>query len=78
MIGMEINLRETFGRWMGGLGAVFGRKGRDAAKDIAAVKRPAPRDAAEEALWQAMGWSEPQQEDALKVARRAAGEALLE
>ena len=78
MIGMEINLRETFGRWMDGLGAVFGRKGVAASHEISLKPRPAPRDGAEEALWQAMGWTEPQGEDALKVAARAAGEAIAE
>jgi hypothetical protein len=78
MIELRVKLKDSFGKWLGGIESVFRRKGRDAGREISAEARPEPRGEAEEALWQAMGWSEPEGRDALAVARRAAGEALLE
>ena len=76
MIGLKVTVRETFGKWLQGLESVFRRKGRDLGREIA-IKRVAPSDAAEEALWQAMGWNEPQGgSGAREVVSRAAAEAL--
>jgi hypothetical protein len=77
MITMRVALRSSFGKWLQGLESVFRRKSRDANREISAKKLPAPRDEAEEALWQAMGWNEPQGgSGARDVVSRAAAEAL--
>ena len=73
---ITVKLKETFSGWLDGLASVFGSKGREASEEISAMARPGSRDDAEQALWQAMGWSEPEGEDALKVVDRVAGEAL--
>jgi hypothetical protein len=79
MITLRVALRDSFGKWLGGLESVFRRKSHDAGREISAKKLPAPRDAAEEALWQAMGWNEPQGgSGARDVVSRAAAEALRE
>ncbi len=77
MIALRVMLKDRFGKWLSGLEGRFRRKEETAAREISAKERPAPRDEAEEALWQAMGWNEPEERDALEVAARAAADALL-
>jgi len=76
MVGLKVTVKDSFGKWLGGLESLFRRKGAEAGREISSKERPEPRGDAEEALWQAMGWNEPQGHDALKVAGRVAGEAL--
>ena len=76
MIALKVTVKDSFGKWLGGLSGMFQRKGEAAGREISAEARPAPRDEAEEALWQAMGWNEPESEDAGKVVARAVGEVL--
>lgn len=76
MLELRVKMKDSFGSWLGGLGRALGVKGREASREASAIERPAPRDEAEEALWQAMGWDEPQGEDAGKVAARAVEEVL--
>jgi len=75
---MQITVRETFGKWLQGLDGLFRRKGEEAGREISSKERPEPRGDAEEALWQAMGWNEPQGRDALRMAADGAGEVLGE
>jgi hypothetical protein len=76
MIALKVTVKDTFGKWLGGVGRLLGVKGEEAGREISSQERPEPRDEAEEALWQAMGWNEPEGEDAGKVTARAVGEVL--
>ena len=76
MIAAKLNLREKLSQWLGGVGRALRLKGDEATDEAGAEARPTPRDEAEEALWQAMGWNDPEGEDAMAVARRKAGEVL--
>ncbi len=76
MIGISVRVKEGLGSWLGGLGRVFSAKGREAAAEIGRKERPEPRTEAEEALWQAMGWDEPDGEAAVDVAVGKAAEVL--
>ncbi len=68
---MRVTVKDRFGAWLDGLSGMLRRKGDEAQREIAAKDLPEPRDAAEEALWQAMGWSEPQERDSLAIAAEA-------
>jgi hypothetical protein len=77
MVGLKVTLKDSCGKWLGGLGGIFRRKGAEAGSEISSKERPEPRGEAEEALWQAMGWNEPQGgSGAHEVVSRAAAEAL--
>lgn len=76
MIAAKLNLRDTFSRWIGNMGRALRLASDEATDEAGAVARPEPRDEAEEALWQAMGWNEPDGEDAAAVARRVAAKRL--
>ena len=76
MIALKVTVRETFGKWLGGLGEVFTRKGAEVGREISSEVRPPPQDEAEQALWQAMGWDQPAGEDAGKVLARGVAEVL--
>jgi len=76
MIGGSVSLRERLGEWMAGVGRALRGKAEEAEDEIRRVDRPEPRDEAEEALWQAMGWSEDERESAVEVATRKAMEGL--
>lgn len=76
MIGISVKVKDGLGRWLGGLGRVFSAKGREAALEIGRKERPEPRTEAEKALWQAMGWDEPEDESAAEVAVSKAAEIL--
>ena len=76
MIEAEIRKRGRFTEFLDGLRTVFRRKGAEAAAEIGEMERPEPRDEAEEALYLAMGWAEPEGDDALKVMRGKLKEAV--
>ena len=78
MIGVAIKVKEGFGRFLGGLGKRLLQAGREAGEEISTIERPAPRDEAEEALWQAMGWADPEGEDSGKVVGRKWQEVISE
>jgi hypothetical protein len=67
MVGLKITVRDSFGKWLQGLESLFRRKGAEAGREISSKERPEPRGDAEEALWQAMGWNEPQKVKAEKL-----------
>lgn len=73
---LKVRVKDGVGRWLGGLGKMLGLAGRDAEEELGDAPRPEPRDEAEEALWQAMGWDEPEGEDAGKVVARVVGEVI--
>jgi hypothetical protein len=70
MMDLRIKLRDGFSRWLGGVGRALRMKSAEATDEAGAIARPTPRDEAEEALWQAMGWTEPEGEDVAALARR--------
>jgi hypothetical protein len=77
MISVRIKIKDSLGRWLGGLESIFRRGGRER-REIP-LRRGEPLGDAEEALWQAMGWNEPQGgSGAREVVSRAAAEALRE
>ena len=78
MIALKVTVRETFGKWLGGLGEAFTRKGAEVGREIFSEARPPPQDEAEQALWQAMGWDQPAGEDAGKITAKAVGELMVE
>jgi hypothetical protein len=78
MLGARMALKDGFSRWLGGLGRLLGKAARDGGADLGKAARPAPRDEAEAALWQAMGWSEPDAEDAVKAAAGKMKKALAQ
>lgn len=72
MISVRIKIKDSLGRWLGGLESIFRRGGRER-REIP-LRRDEPLGDAEEALWQAMGWDDPQ----VREVSREAVDALLD
>lgn len=77
MFSMQVSLREGFGSWLGGIGRVLGRKGKEAGDELSAKDLPGEaQDDAEAALWQAMGWSKAEAAESAAVLERLVREGL--
>ena len=73
---LRVKVKDGFAPWLGGLRRMFGIKSREASREISSRELPEPRDEAEQALWQAMGWDEPQGADAIQLAAGKFKDAL--
>lgn len=75
MIEVGINKRDGFGAFLGAIGRVFRRKGEEASREVREIQEP--QSEAEEALFLAMGYAEPDG-DGVQVVERKIEEALKE
>lgn len=76
MLRMDLKLRDRLGAFLGRMEGLLRRKAAEAAEEIPAVERPEPLDEAEQALHDAMGWTEDEAEDAAAVVGRKFREAI--
>ena len=78
MVELEIKTSTGLTRFFAGVGRMFRRKAEEAGQEVSEQERPEVRNEAEEALHMAMGWNDPDGEDASEVLQRKMSEAIKE